>query len=162
MIRSYLISIVVALVALILVGCTQQRNGEGARVQPSSTTVSVLQPQAQQPGPTPTALPASTQASPPVPTPTSSPVPTPTSPPAPTPTSSPIPTPTIPPTPTASPVPTPKPVNLSGSGDELTTEFDLIDGLLVVEASHSGSRNFIVQLVSAVGDRELSINTIGA
>lgn len=76
----------------------------------------------------------------------------------------PAPTQPNPPVPTATfpPVPTPKPVNFSGSGDELTAEFDLTNGLLVLEASHSGSGNFIVQLLSAEGDRELSINAIGA
>ncbi|MEF8826194.1 MAG: hypothetical protein V5A27_07635 [Halapricum sp.] len=108
--------------------------------------------------PTPTAESART----PAPDPTATPIPTST------PTSTPEPTPS--PTPTGTPTPTPAPTpapdgasyDYSGTGQTATDSFVLDAGLVAIDLSHDGERNFIVELVNTeTGDETLLVNTIG-
>lgn len=74
--------------------------------------------------------------------------------------------PTPEPTATATPNPTPasdgESYEFSGSGQTATDRFSAQGGLLTIDLSHRGSRNFIVYLVDAeTGDEELLVNTIG-
>lgn len=53
-------------------------------------------------------------------------------------------------------------VTIKGNGDEVTETVSFSAGLLMVGAAHKGSRNFVVELVSADGQkRELLMNAIG-
>lgn len=53
-------------------------------------------------------------------------------------------------------------VTIKGSGDEVTETVSFSAGLLMVGAAHKGSRNFVVELLSADGQkRELLMNAIG-
>jgi len=53
-------------------------------------------------------------------------------------------------------------VTIKGSGDEVTEVVSFSTGLLMVGAAHKGSRNFVVELLSADGQqRELLMNAIG-
>ncbi|QLH78760.1 hypothetical protein HZS55_16315 [Halosimplex rubrum] len=91
-------------------------------------------------------------------TPTASPTETPTD--SPTPTNSPTPTATPSPTPTATPVPA---QSFSGSGQEVRDGVSIIGGLTVVEASYSGSGNFVVTLVPEEGEFDtIAVNSIGS
>ncbi len=55
-----------------------------------------------------------------------------------------------------------EPHALSGSGDTVTDAIDLQPGFIVLDANHSGSRNFIVKLYDPNGNpTELMINHIG-
>ncbi|MFW6074427.1 MAG: hypothetical protein ACOC9Y_02460, partial [Chloroflexota bacterium] len=56
----------------------------------------------------------------------------------------------------------PDPVSFDGSGDSLTDPIDLQEGILILEASHDGGGNFIVEIVSTeTAESSLSINKIG-
>jgi len=75
----------------------------------------------------------------------------------------------VPPTavpPTAVPptaVPTPEPISLSGTGDYLSSPFELQQGIMLLHATHNGSGHFAIQVLPEEGDgSELSINAIGA
>ena len=74
-------------------------------------------------------------------------------------------TPTATPKPTATPTatPTPEPIvyEFEGTGNRVLGPVALVAGALALVASHGGQRNFVVELVSGSGNRELSINTIG-
>ena len=50
------------------------------------------------------------------------------------------------------PVPEPRPITLSGAGPEATRPFQLEDGLTVIEMSHQGDANFIVDLLDENGN----------
>lgn len=81
-----------------------------------------------------------------------------------TPTSSP--TATLEPTPTAEAAPTPAEdeasYSLSGEGGDVSDSFDTAGGLVVIEFSHDGSSNFIVQLVNEnTGEEQYLVNDIG-
>lgn len=91
----------------------------------------------------------------PTPTPESTPEPTP----IPTPESTPEPTPT--PTPEPTPAPDEASYSFSGSGGDVTGDFDTAGGLVVFDLSHSGSSNFIVYAVDSDGNEELLANHIG-
>ena len=53
-------------------------------------------------------------------------------------------------------------LKISGSGDTATKKFELDSGFVVIEATHQGSRNFIVNLLDNNADRvELVVNHIG-
>ena len=59
-------------------------------------------------------------------------------------------------------VPEPEPINLSGTGDTSTDQFDLEPGLSIYEMSHTGSSNFQVSLLNEQGEQEeLLANRIG-
>ena len=59
-------------------------------------------------------------------------------------------------------VPEPEPINLSGTGDTSTDQFDLEPGLSIYEMSHIGSSNFQVSLLNGQGEQEeLLANRIG-
>ena len=75
-------------------------------------------------------------------------------------TATPSPTPTTPP-PTSRPAPTVS-ANFDGNGDSVLGPFELVDGIAILTASHSGTKNFIVQLIGAKGGEDYSINAIGA
>ena len=76
------------------------------------------------------------------------------------------PTPALPdaaPTP-VSPVafPSPEPTSLSGTGQQISTQFALDEGLAVFKMTHTGSSNFVVSLVNLDGQPDrLLVNTIG-
>ncbi|ELY26616.1 hypothetical protein C500_15685 [Natrialba magadii ATCC 43099] len=54
-------------------------------------------------------------------------------------------------------------ITFTDAGSTVTDEFELEDGVTIVESSHDGDSNFIVDLVPATGDRaELLVNAIGA
>lgn len=58
---------------------------------------------------------------------------------------------------------TPKPIKLSGSSKQATKKFTLEEGLSIFEVKHSGSANFIVELLDNNGDTvELVANEIGS
>lgn len=64
--------------------------------------------------------------------------------------------------PTPEPTPEPWPITFEGNGDYLSPEFEAFQGVIVLQSSHSGSDNFIVQILSADGGlAALSVNTIG-
>jgi hypothetical protein len=53
-------------------------------------------------------------------------------------------------------------ITVKGSGDHVTDVVSFWAGLLMVGAAHKGHRNFVVELLSADGEkRELLMNTIG-
>lgn len=55
-----------------------------------------------------------------------------------------------------------EPTVVSGSGDSATDTFDLEAGMTIIEASHSGERNFIAELKDENGNSvELIVNDIG-
>ncbi|WP_049896561.1 hypothetical protein [Natrialba chahannaoensis] len=56
-----------------------------------------------------------------------------------------------------------EPITFSDAGSTVTDEFELEDGVTIVESVHDGDSNFIVDLVPTTGNRaELLVNTIGA
>ena len=60
-------------------------------------------------------------------------------------------------------VPTPEPISLSGTGDYLSSPFELQQGIMLLHATHNGSRHFAIKVLPEEGDgSELSVNTIGA
>ena len=64
---------------------------------------------------------------------------------------------------TTTAVPTPEPISLSGTGDHLSSPFELQQGVMLLHATHNGSRNFAIKVLPEEGDgSELSVNTIGA
>ena len=73
------------------------------------------------------------------------------------------PLPTSTPRPTNTPQPTPAPITFEfeGRGDKVLGPFNLVEGIASLSASHSGSRNFVVSIISSGGDEVLSINEIG-
>jgi len=81
-------------------------------------------------------------------------------------TTSPTETPTDSPTPTNSPTPTATPVpaqSFSGSGQEVRGGVSITGGLTIVEATYSGSGNFIVTLVPEEGEFDtVAVNAIGS
>jgi hypothetical protein len=60
------------------------------------------------------------------------------------------------------PTVTPTSVNFEGTGDKVLGPFGLVEGIAILTASHSGTKNFIVQLIGAKGGEDYSINAIGA
>jgi len=64
------------------------------------------------------------------------------------------------PRPTQTPAPAPLIYEFQGSGDSVKGPFTLVPGLVSVVASHSGKRNFIVEMVGP-SSTEVSINEIG-
>ncbi|MCR6111541.1 hypothetical protein HXA35_14415 [Bacillus sp. A301a_S52] len=53
-------------------------------------------------------------------------------------------------------------ISFSGTGDTATELFNLSDGFAVLEFTHSGSSNFIVELKNESGASELVVNHIGS
>jgi len=77
------------------------------------------------------------------------------------------PTPT--PTPTPTPEPTPQPefrideLKFKGTGDDVSDEFELPEGVTLFAMTHSGSANFIIELLSSTGETiDMLVNEIGA
>ncbi|QCC60778.1 hypothetical protein NP511_02215 [Natrinema thermotolerans] len=56
----------------------------------------------------------------------------------------------------------PDPISVSGSGNQVYSNVGIIGGLTVIEAQHTGSRNFIVKLVPETGMENIMVNQIGA
>ncbi len=61
-------------------------------------------------------------------------------------------------------VPPPEPITLSGSGDDVTSSFDLNEGIATFQMTHNGGSNFIIWLYNAdTGEKdELLVNEIGS
>ncbi|MDZ4171494.1 MAG: hypothetical protein U1C19_04960 [Methanobacteriaceae archaeon] len=56
-----------------------------------------------------------------------------------------------------------KPINLSGTGDEATSNFDWPGGLMRLKMTHNGSSNFAIWLYEvSSGSKELVVNEIGS
>ncbi|MCK5261717.1 MAG: PKD domain-containing protein [Thermoplasmatales archaeon] len=57
-----------------------------------------------------------------------------------------------------------KPITLSGSGDDVTSSFNLKEGIAIFHMTHNGGRNFIIWLYNAdTGEKEeLLVNEIGS
>ena len=106
----------VALLAVLLVGCSDEPSPTPTATTVPSPTFTATPPAA----PVPTAMPTSTPTDTPTPTPTATPTPTPTDTPTPTPTATPTPTPTDTPTPAPTDTPTPAPFFRIGVMESLT------------------------------------------
>ena len=97
--------------------------------------------------PTETLIPTST------PMPTNTPVP---------PAATPVPATATPIPPTATPIPRLN-ISISGQSDDLSDAFHLDTGVLIIDAFHSGSRNFVVKIIpNSENYSELSVNHIGS
>ena len=133
--RMFIRLVVLALIAVIAIGCgaTPTEKPEGTQGESQSVVES----------------PKTTTAVPPTPLPPTAVPPTAVPPTA------------VPPT--AVPTPTPSPVTLTGEGKKATEVFELEKGLWVVEFEHDGSSNFIVMLLDGDGDTvEYLANEIGS
>ncbi|SDI83786.1 hypothetical protein [Natribacillus halophilus] len=53
------------------------------------------------------------------------------------------------------------PTEVNGEGDDVSENFNLQSGFAIIDAEHSGERNFIVELNNESGGQELIVNTIG-
>lgn len=79
------------------------------------------------------------------------------------PTTSEEPEPTSPPTTIPQPTPEPEPIEFSGEGDDVSSEFMLEEGVTIITMTHDGDSNFAIELLDDTGGYvDLLVNEIGS
>jgi hypothetical protein len=72
------------------------------------------------------------------------------------------PEPTSPPTAIPQPTPEPEPIEFTGQGDDVSSEFTLGEGITIITMTHDGESNFAIQLFDDTGGLvDLLVNEIG-